>query len=490
MAARPGRLTLMMRGSSIRARILAAYLVLLVAFSALFLAIVHRVQMLRIDQRMDSQLSQEVLEFNRLVVAGRDPETGLAFTSAHVLFDVFFQQNVPSDDEALAGLIDGQVYRSALVRFPLERLPEEVSSRRFTSATDVPTEGTASGTFASGLGTGRYRSVTVTVGSQTGTFVVAILPAEELSELGDLTRTGIWTAGGLLLVATMAAWFIAGRVLAPVRGLTETARLISDSDLTRRIPTTGIGETVEMARSFNGMLDRLEIVLRGERDFIRDASHELRVPLTITLGNLQLLGGSPKERRHTLELVTDELERMGRIVDDLQLLAEVAHSDFIQPEQIDVNPMTRELLAKAEALAARRWTLDAVAGGVVWADRHRLTEAVMNLAQNATQHTTEGDVIGIGTTVRDGELLVSVRDVGAGVPVSDQARIFDRFRRGSRAHRTYRGSGLGLAIVKKIAEAHGGRVMLDSQVGRGATFTIVLPMKSDKEARRVANPHR
>jgi two-component system, OmpR family, sensor kinase len=202
-----------------------------------------------------------------------------------------------------------------------------------------------------------------------------------------------------------------------------------------------------------------------------------------------LLGDDPEERRETVALVLDELDRMGRLVDDLQLLADSEQPDFLQPDAFDLGTYTDDLIAKARALASRRWMLDDRAEGMVVADRHRLTEAVMNLAHNAVQHTTEHEEIGIGTTLTDEHVLLWVRDEGAGVALSDQPRIFDRFTRGRGAHRRYRGGGLGLAIVKAIAEAHGGRVALESDLGSGSTFTIVIPRHDATGEANGQNPH-
>jgi two-component system, OmpR family, sensor kinase len=275
-----------------------------------------------------------------------------------------------------------------------------------------------------------------------------------------------------------------------VRLLTETARTISQSDLTRRIEVRGSHEATEMAHSFNAMLDRLEAVFRGQREFVQNASHELRDPITICSGHLDLLGDNPEERERTVSLVMDELDRIGRIVDDLQLLADAAQPDFLQPEWVDLAIFTHELTGKAGALAPRRWTLDESAEGPFFADRHRLTEAVMNLAHNAVQHTVAEQTIAIGSAWAGDELRLWVRDTGSGIPVADQGRIFGRFTRGRGAHRRYRGSGLGLAIVKAIAEAHGGRVELISSVGVGSTFTLVLPRQGTGAWDHGPNPDR
>jgi two-component system, OmpR family, sensor kinase len=214
---------------------------------------------------------------------------------------------------------------------------------------------------------------------------------------------------------------------------------------------------------------------RDQRQFVQDASHELRDPLTICRGHLELLGEDPEDQRRTIALVMDELDRMGRIVDDLQLLAEAEQPDFLRREWMELELFTHELIAKAGALASRDWRLDSTGTGIFFADRQRLTEAVMNLAHNAVQHTLEDETVAIGTSMDEKEVRLWVRDTGTGITVSDQTRIFERFRRGTGANLRYRGGGLGLAIVKAIAEAHDGRVEVESRLGQGSTFTIVFP---------------
>jgi two-component system, OmpR family, sensor kinase len=215
---------------------------------------------------------------------------------------------------------------------------------------------------------------------------------------------------------------------------------------------------------------------RDHGAFAREASHALRDPLTICRGHLELLVDVPEEQRATIALVMDELDRIARMIDDLEALAEAEGPDFLRPEWIDLTLFAHDLVAKGAALASRRWELDHIVEGSFVGDRYRLTEAVMNLAHNAVQHTREDDTVAIGTSVSDDEVRIWVRDTGVGVSESDQARIFDSFTRGGDAHRRYRASGLGLAVAKTIAEAHGGRLELDSRVGDGSTFTIVLPL--------------
>ena len=338
----------------------------------------------------------------------------------------------------------------------------------------------ATGRFGSEVGEAHFRAQRVSFrDGSTGAFVVTILPQAEREEIANFQIYGAGATIGLLLIASAFAWLVAGRVLAPVQQLTDTARSISQSDLTRRIEVSGKGDAAEMARTFNAMLDRLETVVQSQREFVRDASHELRDPITICRGHLELAGDDPEEQRVAIALVLDELGRIARIVDELQLLADAEQPDFIRPEWIDLEIFGHELTAKASALAHRAWRLESSAHGMLLADRHRITEAVMNLAHNAVQHTHPDDTIAIGTTLDDREVLIWVRDEGEGVPPGEQSRIFDRFARGADSRSRYRGGGLGLAIVKAIAEAHGGTVTLDSRLGEGSTFTIVIPRDWD-----------
>jgi signal transduction histidine kinase len=306
--------------------------------------------------------------------------------------------------------------------------------------------------------------------------VVANFVQGERDEIESAARVEAAVAGVVLVIAIGAAWVVAGRLLRPVRELTDSAQSITETDLSRRIPVEGDDEIAVLARTFNEMLDRLEGAFTAQRTFIDDAGHELRTPITIVRGHLELMGDDPEDRAQTLALVTDELDRMGRIVDDLLLLAKAEQPDFVQAEEVELSDLTTELLVKATALGDRDWRLDACGSGTMRADPQRLTQAVLNLARNAVEHTTAGAEIGLGSTRRNGEIRFWVRDTGPGIEPDERDRIFERFARGRRG-RTRRsdGAGLGLAIVRAVALGHLGRVELDSRPGAGATFTLVLP---------------
>jgi signal transduction histidine kinase len=168
---------------------------------------------------------------------------------------------------------------------------------------------------------------------------------------------------------------------------------------------------------------------------------------------------------------------MSRFVDDLLLLAKAERDDFLRVADVELGALTDELLEKAHALGRRDWRLESRGEAVIVADRQRLTQAIMGLAQNAVQHTTDGEPIWLGSEANHREVRLWVRDEGPGISRNDQERIFDRFARASDSRRRSEGAGLGLAIVRVIAEAHGGRAGVSSRPGAGATFTVTIPVE-------------
>lgn len=476
-----GRRSRAWRGAaaSVRLRILVPFVVLLAIAAILPFLWFQQTLLVDLQSEVDGDLRQEMLELDQLLLHGRDPETGQPFASLEALFDVYFARNVPSVEEAFLGFVEGELFRtSTLTRFPLDQVPGEQLSDWERLASRTPSEEeSATGIIPTALGDAYFRTSRIRFGEDVGAFVVTELPLEERRAIADFLLFGGAMSFGVLLLASATAWVIAGRVLEPVRQLTDTASSISHSDLTGRIEVRGVGEAADMARTFNAMLDRLENVFQQQREFTQDANHELRDPMTIIRGYVELMDTDDAEaRRSAAGLILDELDRMARITDDLRILAETEQPGFLRLESIDVASFTHELSGKASALAPRRWEMEDVGEGTFFADRYRLTEAVMNLAHNAVQHTVETDAIAISSSVSAGVVSISVRDTGAGIAPSDHELIFERLVRGTGAHLRYGGSGLGLTIVKAVAEAHGGRVTLTSRLGEGSKFTIIIPI--------------
>jgi signal transduction histidine kinase len=467
---RPGWLRSRFVGT--RTRILAAFALLAVASTGLSLILLHQILLARLDSEIARNLTQEVDEF-RLLVSGNDPVTGEPFgRDVRRIFDVYFERNVPHEEEVVLAAVNGRLYEAA--RGGEEAyLPGEVL-RAIALETTLDVSGR--GTIETSTGTARYLSVPVRAGGRTtATFAVANFPEDDREEIVDAITVAAQVSGVVLLLALGLAWVAAGRVVAPLRLLRDTAQSITERNLEGRIAVRGNDEVAQLGQTFNEMLDRLEAGFGAQRRFVDDASHELKTPITIVRGQLELLSDDPEERRETIALVTDELDRMSRIVNDLLVLAKAEQPDFLLLQHVDVAALTSDLHAKVASLEQREWRLESTGRGTILADRQRLTQAVVQLAENAAKHTSDGDVIAIGTLVSDGVASLWVRDSGPGIPREEQDEIFGRFTRGSGGRRL-EGAGLGLSIVQAIARAHGGRVQLLSSSGRGATFTVVVPV--------------
>jgi len=458
----------------VRTRILSAFVVLMVFSTIVSVVGIYELLLVRTSDRVNASLRQEVDEFRQLS-RGVDPQTGRAFgDDLEGIFRLYRQRNVPGEGEIVVMFFRGRLFdtlsgvRGGGTPFGVE------TAERWRGL-----RGSEGGELETATGTVRYLAVPVNRrdGALQGVFVVAASLSAEQDEVVDAVRLAAIVLLSVLLIASALAWVLAGRVLAPLRTLTDTTRAISESDLSRRIEVSGHDELAELGRTFNEMLERIEHAFASQRAFVSDASHELRTPITIVRGHIELLGDDPEERRETVALVTDELDRMSRFVDDLLLLAKAEREDFLRVGPVELGALTDELLEKAQALGTRRWQLESRGEARLLADRQRLTQAIMGLAENAVQHTADDDPVWIGSSVDGTDAALWVRDGGPGIPRRDQARIFERFARASGSRRRSEGAGLGLSIVRAIAEAHGGRVELASRPGAGATFTVMIPLQ-------------
>lgn len=460
-----------LRAGGFRAKVLGTYILLLALAIAGSLAVLRQVLVARLDERISANLQQEVGELRQLV-SGRDPKTGDPFgTDVKRIFTVFLQRNLPSANEAMLTIVNGAPYRRS-VRAPAYRIDQDEELVDLWRSTEDPLRGRAD-TPAGGFD---YLALPVVLNDEKrGTFVVGIFRDSEKAEVDEAIQAAGLISLTSLLIGSLLASRLAEKVLGKVRTVSETASTISETDLHHRIDIEGDDEISRLAGTFNEMLDRIEDAFGRQRDFIDDAGHELRTPITIIRGHLELLGDDPIERTAVVALTLDELDRMARMVDDLLLLAKSEKPDFLAFETVSVENLTEELARKARGLGSRSWSVERMGKGIIEADRQRLTEAMMQLAENAVQHTNEGDHISIGSSMADGHAHFWVTDTGPGVPAEERTRIFERFARARSTARSSNGAGLGLAIVQAIAEGHHGRVELHTTEGRGSTFKLVLP---------------
>ena len=466
--------------SSIRVRIVVGYVVLLAVALAISILLTHQVLAGRLEREIDQALTQEVEELRNLA-GGTDPQTGEPFgNDVEAIFDTFLRRNVPATNESFFTLVDDEVF---LVSF--DAPPTVWTDRELIGAWASVTEPTRAAA-PSDEGEVRYLAVPLgNDGETAGVFVVAHFADDDRDEVLVVVR--VLTAAGIVVLAASAllAWSLSGRVLRPVRDLTATAHRITETDLSQRLEVTGHDELTELGSTFNAMVDRLEESFEQQRQFLDDVAHELRTPITIVQGNVDLLPDDPAERAASVETINDELSRMNRYVDDLLLLAKAERGDFLRIEPVDVGELATTVIDRVRPLGTRDWQLAAAPPGgsvALLADRARIVQALLNLATNACQHTDDDDMIEIGFESTGGTVKMWVRDTGPGIDPDVIDQLFERRFRGaaSRARRA-EGMGIGLSIVDAIARGHGGHAEAANDPAGGARFTIELPLEPTPE---------
>jgi len=339
----------------------------------------------------------------------------------------------------------------------------------------------AIGTVAAGDGA-RVRIMVSPLYLQDRTVLVEV--AQSLSHVDTTMNQVRWAlAASVLLALALAAvsgGFVVRGALAPVTKVTQTARGIEASSvLDRRVGYQGPQDEIgQLATTFDHMLERLDRVFQSQKHFIADASHELRGPLTVIKGNLDLLKRnlSDVDRRESLRAIEAETNRMTRIASDLLFLAEVESGQAVQRQSVPLKQLVQEEMARAQTLAGdHQILLGKVEDLSVAGDVHELNQLLGNLVDNAIRYTPQGGKITLSLLRRGDYACLEVADTGVGIAPEHLPHIFDRFYRVDKARsRASGGTGLGLAIVKGIAEQHEGKVTVTSEPGKGSVFTAWL----------------
>lgn len=432
--------------------------------------------LLRADQaaRLDDHLTREARELQILAEKGVNPRTGQPFSNSAELLELYIQRTVPDVGETMFVVVEGQVIARSTDTPPL-RLDSDSDFVSLVSAYTVP----AFGNMETTAGSVRYHVVPVASESDRGVLVAAFFVDNTIFQVNQLVLRFAQLSIVFLLLTVLAGWWITGRVLEPVRRLRDTAHQIGDTDLTRRIDISkGYGDEFEaLAVEFNDMLDRIEASFAVQKQFVDDAGHELRTPLTIVRGFLDLIERDREQIPTSIPIIKDEVIRMSRLVQDLQTLTRSNQPGFIQLAQANVFDICDELFVKASALADRSWRVSHPSReSFAIIDRQRITQAVLQLCENATRHTKAGDVIELGCRLTPTEVIFFVADAGAGIPEADRDKILQRFTRGSRQDADSAGSGLGLAVVSAIAAGHGGSVQISESEYGGAQVELHIPL--------------
>jgi two-component system OmpR family sensor kinase len=482
----PGTSSWRAKISSVRFRVVAAMLVMMAAGLCVAGVITFAVQFQESDARVDQGLLDKAHAVIKLVKTS-DKSDSESFTKELHEAAVDIE---PRSNEVMAVITDRRV------TWTLDGTSEEtmLAEDMYPAAAALAdSSGAAFGDLS--FAGRRLRTLVLPVpgtSEPNGTyFLIGREAADQREHIVSSVRTYTLVAAGTLLAAAAIGSLVAGRLLDPLRRLREATQVVSHEDLTQRVQVRdGSDDVTLLAKTFNTMLERLDEGARQQQQFLDDAGHELRTPLTILRGHLELVSiHDPTDVATTRDVLLEEVDRMQRLVDDLLLLANAGHPDFIRKEPVRVSEFIQQVMEKIHVLADRRWAIDETADCLVEADPQRLTQALAQLAANAVGYTGSTSTIALGSRIErpsepDGEattefdtLLLWVRDTGTGIAVEDQQRIFERFGRAAHG-RGDNGSGLGLAIVSAIAQAHGGAATVQSAFGQGSSFMIRIPLQT------------
>ncbi len=365
---------------------------------------------------------------------------------------------------------------------------------------------------------GRYAflAAPVTIGSSLVGYLILGTPVDPAGQLHRLLLTLLLGGLGTLLFALGGGYWLAARAFRPVVAITEAARQISESDLNRRLNLDRRDELGRLAGTFDQMLARLQAAFERQRQFTADASHELRTPLTIVdLEASRALAAmrSPEEYKRVLTVIQSENAYMAALVNDLLTLSRMDAGRLVMDlEDVDLGDVAAEVVERLTPLA-RRTSVELSTGEfpelVVKGDRRYLMQTLTNLVENAIKYVraqTKRVRLELGSEQEGASAIgwVSVEDNGPGIPAEHLERLFDRFYQVDQARsrnleppgdssgedpRTS-GAGLGLSIVQAIAQAHGGKVTVSSEVGRGTRFELRLPLLHAQSVLPVLHPER
>lgn len=479
------------RPISARVRILAAVLAVACVGLAVVGSVTFLVQREWVLREIDDRLASQVERLQTVAGAeddvstpGGGTETATEdvdvddFASVEEFLEAAVARLVPARNEASVAIIDGvaRFRPSTLSGFDIsddQQLIDRVVAE--TAAEGGPVVGTA----LTDHGSLRYIAIPVEVEGdpRQGVYVRAVELDAELAPVSAAMWTYAIAAVVVLIAMAIVGWFVTGRLLSPIRQLREAADSITLTDMSPRLPEEGNDDIADLSRTVNSMLDRLESSVDVQRQLLDDVRHELKTPITIVRGHLELMDPTDETDVATArDIGIAELDRMTRLVEDIDLLATVEGGAFATAP-VDVAGLTARIGELVAVIPGHTWRVEQIASDHLMGDYDRLLQAWLQLADNAAKYTPEGSLVELGSDSEGRVVRLWVRDHGAGIPPALRHRIFRRF---DRAHgkRSVGGSGLGLAIVDAIAKAHGGHCAVTDTPGGGATFTIHLPVST------------
>lgn len=335
-----------------------------------------------------------------------------------------------------------------------------------------------------------YRAATVPVTNSSGVTMAVFQAAAPTTGLASIkqnliTALAIACVAAVMLGTGLSFW-VARRALRPLHDMAEAASRVTHESLGERIEYSGPSDELgQLADALDSMLDRLEISFGEQRRFVADASHELRTPVAVIRGNIDILRqpwANAEEREESLGVMDDEVGRMQRLLDDMLALARSEGATRRPFQELEMSSLLTEVAIKTRSLGDRRVSVECPSDLWVLGDPDMLEQALLNVTRNAVEHTTTNGSIALACAAVDGTAEIRVADDGPGLRPEDLDRVFDRFyRSGGQRSAESGGSGLGLSISRRLLERHGGSIRAIEQSENGAEFVITLPLTAPPE---------
>jgi two-component system, OmpR family, sensor kinase len=470
------------RGNNLRlsTRLLVTYVLLLSATVIVVTGIVVLVTRGFMMRALDDRLSSTVESFRDN--PGRDVSTPQELATRTRLW--LERSAFPADQVVAVRTADGRVLSSAGT-LDLEEIQEARTLLETTRARWSRIE-------SSGGQSVRALSVPIYLqGEQIGTMVAAASQATLDDTLSALLSGIAWAACVGLVLSAVIGLAVIRRTLRPLERMAADIKTVQDADdLSRRVGEVGpMDEVGRVAEAFNKMLSRLQEAFASQRRFLSDASHELRTPVTIARGQLELIPFDQREsdNQRSVTVALEELDRMGRIVEELLLLARLDEGMPLTCAPVEIELVLREALLRGMLIERRTTTVEVDPGLFAMADEDRLLQVLTNLVTNAIQHTDRAATISLSARAEGGRVAIQVTNTGPGISPEDLPHVFERLYRGSRSKQeASTGAGLGLAIAASLTEAMGGNITVSSDT-EGTTFRVLLP-RADAPAAVLVHP--
>lgn len=429
----------------------------------------------QVRQRVDQDILKQMNELQVLATSGINPATGEAFQTSDALLETYLSRRISPENETMFGTVNEAVAFRSLGESTLRADKDTVFLSQVNSRSKPYL-----GTFISETGELRYGVYPIIgLDENIGRLIIVTNIDAELTATNTLFRN---LAVGLILLFAMTGLllsFIVRRSLKPIVGLTTAAQNVSKDNFLRPLnfETQKVNDEITLLGiEFNNMLSRLETSFVDQQRFIDDAGHELRTPLTILKGHIELLQreglNSP-----SLTIIEDEVNRMTRLVQDLQSLTKATQPNFIQMHPFSSDVFIKEVQEKAQSIYSNPIELEHYDSDSIVGDKQRLTQAMLQLIENAAKYSPKNSVIVIGLRTSDDQVRMYVKDVGSGIRDNEKEQVFARFFQVDNTHSAsdVGGVGLGLSIVKAIVVGHKGTIVITDNVPQGSIFEINIP---------------